>query len=993
MSIVCYDLDNKVLKHFYQWDTNQMISIAGLTSATIPLFHFCNSISNEALVVTPVVDGDRVEVTIPNVLLQQSSSITAYLYEVTDNDGSRTIHTIRIPVVPRPKPSDYEYIDNVEYPSYALLSSRLNAVLSSLSDESAGDAAEVIDIRVGHDGTVYDSAGEAVRALGFELEKVQEELQQYVDAHAVNGLYYEDSMLYLTSNGEIVSDPVEIVSGGGGGGSSSVVRVTNQNESTALAAASGKPVVLKFNFTSIEDEIPTGSGTCRIAVGGITKTTYSIQQGLNTIDVKDYLSVGSNSVKVTCTDVYGNFRSITYSVTVIELDITSTFDDTVTYNSDITFKYTPYGLIEKTVHFYIDGTEVSTAVITSSGKQSTKIFSAMSHGVHRLDVYMTAILEGETIESDHLIFDIMCVEDENTTAYIASPFTRSVISQGEQLAIPYTVYDPEALACDINLNIYTMSAGSKVMYSTQSITVDRARQTWSTRRYPVGTVYFEIEYPGKVVSKVHTLTVTESAIKVDPVTNDLEMSLSSAGRSNGEANPAVWSDGSITTSFENVNWSSTGWVTDSNGDVALRLNGDAKATIGFKPFGEDLRVYGKTIELEFEIQDVNNRDAVVIDCMNGDIGIQVTADRAVLQSEQTSVECRYKDEEKVRVAFVIESKNEYRIMSVYLNGVLSSAKQYATTDNFQQTKPVNITVGSPYCAIDLYGIRSYSTALSAMDVTNNYIADIVDISQKVEVYNNNDIYDDYNNLSYELIKPKIPVMTIVGNLPVSKGDKKTVTIIYENPNDPSMNFTDTCTIDVQGTSSQFYVRKNWKLKFGTEHQHAAGMIPAKVFCMKVDYAEATGTHNTQNANFIHTLYSEPIPPQDVDNRVRTTIYGFPCVIFHQSNEFAQPTFYGKANFNYDKGSENVFGFTSDYDVECWEFCNNTSDVCNFNALLPENWGDDFEARYPEGSKNTTRLAALLEWVYSTKDDIEKFKSEFEITSTSTIPLCIMCIHS
>ncbi len=138
--------------------------------------------------------------------------------------------------------------------------------------------------------------------------------------------------------------------------------------------------------------------------------------------------------------------------------------------------------------------------------------------------------------------------------------------------------------------------------------------------------------------------------------------------------------------------------------------------------------------------------------------------------------------------------------------------------------------------------------------------------------------------------------------------------------------------------------------------------------MKVDYAEATGTHNTQNANLIETLYSEPIPAQEADSSVRTTIYGFPCVIFSQANSTAQPVFYGKANFNYDKGAENVYGFTSDYDVESWEFCNNTSDACNFIGEIPSNWGDDFEARYPDGSKNIARFKQMHDWVVSTNQN-------------------------
>ena len=70
-------------------------------------------------------------------------------------------------------------------------------------------------------------------------------------------------------------------------------------------------------------------------------------------------------------------------------------------------------------------------------------------------------------------------------------------------------------------------------------------------------------------------------------------------------------------------------------------------------------------------------------------------------------------------------------------------------------------------------------------------------------------------------------------------------------------------------------------------------LPAKVICIKVDYAEATGTHNTQNANFVETLYDERIPAQADEPKVRTTIYGKPILLFHQKTESDTPTFYGK----------------------------------------------------------------------------------------------------
>lgn len=858
------------------------------------------------------------------------------------------------------------------------VNARVDTIMALPEGSTTGDA-ELIDIRAGYDGTSYAVAGDAVRALGQQIDEMQTVLHEYVDAHAVNGLLYEQNMLYLTSNDVVVGDGVEIVGGGGGGGgSTSVVRVRNLMDSTNLSYVVGASVVLRFSFSSLEDDEPTGDGSVRITVNGVLKKTSSITQGDNSVDITEFLTPGNNTVRVMCSDIYGVSRTLTYNISVIEVTISSTFDATVTYSTDITFKYTPYGLLEKTVHFVLDGVEVDTAVITTSGKQSTKIFPAMTHGIHTLDVYITAEVENTLIETEHLKYDIMFVVSGEETAMISSVYQNTSATQGEQITIPYIVYDPLTISCPIVLTVYKMLGAVKDIYSEQELTVDRSQQYWNTRNYPAGdNVYFEISYPDGNVSKTHVLAISEPDIDIQPVTNDLELVLLSAGRSNNEENPAVWTSGNITTTFTDVNWSSSGWLEDDKGDVALTLNGDARATINFMPFNKDLRLNGKTIEIEFSVKDVNNRDAVVLNCTNGGIGIQATADRAVLQSQLTTIDCRYKDNERVRLAFVIESRSEYRMMSVYLNGVLSGAKQYPTNDNFQQSTPVSIQLGSSLCGIQVYAVRVYDTSLTTLEITHNYIADIADVIEKYNIYEKNNIYDEYTNLSYELLKPKIPVMTIVGTLPTAKGDKRTVNIIFEDPFHPELNFQDTCTIDVQGTSSQFYVRKNWKLKFPNKHQHAPGMMSAKVFCMKADYAEGTGTHNTQNANLVDTLYSEQVPAQEDNDQVRTAIYGFPCVIYHQANANADPIFSGKYNFNYDKGSENVFGFTGDYDVECWEFLNNTSDVCNFNATLPNDWSNDFEARYPEDSTDTTHLARMVNWVYSTKNNPTKFREEFD----------------
>lgn len=787
--------------------------------------------------------------------------------------------------------------------------------------------------------------------------------------------YVDDTgYLHLQLNGEDIEGFTPFFvgfsgsGGGGGGGSSASYSVTLKNslDTRSLTVPRGVAANLKFKYTSLDsDESDDGPGAGTVIVNGTTVASVSVPQGENTLDVSSYLTAGTNTIKIKVENSEGTSRTLSYTVIVVELSITSNFDDSLIYSDAITFKYTPYGSVDKTVNFFVDGEAAGTESVSSSGRQLTKIFPAMSHGAHTIKVYATAVLDGNTITSNILTYDIVCIQNGQTSVIIASSYTKETATQGELVTIPFMVYDPSSQTSTVTL---TIKSGSET-YSTQTRSVGRAQETWSTRKYPTGSVTFEIACGN--VTKSHTLTVTASTVNVQAVTNDLELYLSSAGRSNSESDPSIWKSGDITTTFTNVNWNTTGWIEDSEGDTALRLFGGATAEIAFKPFATDFRTYGKTIEIEFEVRDVNNRDAVVLSCLNGGIGIQITSDKAVMTSEQSSIECRFADEEKLRVAFTVESRNEHRLMSIYLNGILSGACQYPDNDNFQQGSPVNITIGSSLCGIDVYTIRSYTTALSYSEIRDNYIADTTDVSKKLELYNSNKIYDDYGNLSYDLVKTQIPVMTIIGTLPTAKGDKKSVRIVYEDPFNPSLNFDTVnddgdCTIDVQGTSSQWYVRKNWKLKFKNEHTHVTGMLPAKVFCMKADYAEATGTHNTQNANLIGTLYQTKTPPQETDARVRTTVYGFPCVIYHKETESSAPVFNGKYNFNYDKGAENVYGFSADYpNAESWEFCNNTSDACLFHGPIGAEWGDDFEARYPDGNQDIQYFKTMHDWVVST----------------------------
>lgn len=114
-NIICYDSKGRTISNFTQWDLDQTITIKGLSLSKAPLIHFCNKNSTEALSIQSTLNesGD-ITAEVPNILLEESLVIEAYIFE-TDGNAGKTLLKISIPVNSKPKPSDYIYSDNVEY--------------------------------------------------------------------------------------------------------------------------------------------------------------------------------------------------------------------------------------------------------------------------------------------------------------------------------------------------------------------------------------------------------------------------------------------------------------------------------------------------------------------------------------------------------------------------------------------------------------------------------------------------------------------------------------------------------------------------------------------------------------------------------------------------------------------------------------------------------------------------------------------------------------
>lgn len=897
-------------------------------------------------------------------------------------------------------------------------SAQVAELVSNITDGTTTfDNAEVVDIRTAANGTTYESAGDAVRSISADVQDLKDNLGDFLDGQVVDGLFYEDSQLYLTSNGEKVGDPVTITGGSGGsgsGGSTYNITLANLLESRVITVAKGDNVTLKFKYSSVDSEgYDDGSGVCVVSVNSIKKATVSAAQGENEIDVTNYLADGENAVKIVVSNSEDNSRTLTYTVNVMVLSITSTFPEMGLYTNDstVSIPYVVTGQGEKKVSFFLNETTLKTETISTSGRSHTYDLSGIAPGAYVFRAYAEAESQGNTIRSNELRLGMLFYSNETTDAIVLINSNLTNATQGEILQVPYMVYDPYNEECEVTLNVYD-AAGS--IYSTKTITVDHTARSWTIQDYPVGSIKFEIVC-GETSNSI-TVEVAESDFHEELITNSLALNFDPTGRSNYESNPESWSQNGVSATFDGFGWTGAdGWVEDENGQTILRFLPGDTMTIPFTPFNSDKRQSGYTIEAILATKDVRNYDTIAIDCADiittddGErlVGLRVQTCEAELQAHNSGVEVQFREDTKIHLTFVVEQQTLNRLIYVYMNGIMCGVVQYPENENFTQINPVGISIGSDSCGIDLYALRFYNKGFTRHEQLNNFICSQPTLADRKDAYNRNNVLNDQEMVSVATLPADLPYMILeCEELPQYKGDKKkNKSVVFVDPLHPEKSFTaEGVQLNVQGTSSQGYPVKNYKVDFKsgityTESGETAigapirdGAYPSTCWCIKADFASSESALNTCLIEYYEKYCPYKNPAQKLDDKVQQGIRGNPIVVFWRNTETDEIKFLGKYNGNNDKSNEIVFGFDREKFPKCesWEFKNNTSGRTLFKRAdfdeLKDNgtkaWLDDFEARFPDSDPaytDDTALRRVCEWVVSTDRDADGLSEEEKAT--------------
>jgi hypothetical protein len=178
----------------YRWDVNQVLQITNTGLTLPPVIHFTNKnphLTDDAITVQATISSDTVKANIPNKLLTEPYDIIAYLYTVANNEG-KTLEMIRIPVIDRAKPSDYQYSENITVQT----AGKLEAEIISYYNKAISQLEQVNSNLIASDKAEAEARAKADQTLQSQINAI------VIGASADNNVAAEVAQARVDSNGK-----------------------------------------------------------------------------------------------------------------------------------------------------------------------------------------------------------------------------------------------------------------------------------------------------------------------------------------------------------------------------------------------------------------------------------------------------------------------------------------------------------------------------------------------------------------------------------------------------------------------------------------------------------------------------------------------------------------------------------------------------------------------------------------------------------------------
>ena len=609
-----------------------------------------------------------------------------------------------------------------------------------------------------------------------EIENLKTSLNKF--SYSNYDLTYKDDILSFIKydlDGNPIDDETvsfKIVSAGEATVSSEVT--VNRKTPSEFSTTLENPQIVEYTVRAVDqDGASTAPITVTWRINNVVVLTETLQSnGDYTFALKNRVSAGTNVIKATFKDNYGTTKTVGWTANIIDVKLTSAFDDTITYSRDVVLNYVAYGNISKEVHFILDGKEIGTQTITTSGISNSFTIPYQEHGAHTVKIYATAIMpDGTEVRSEDLFYDIMFIDADSTKPVIRWAYNDELaLEQYETTSFKYSVYTPNQLTSNVQLLINDEEI--------TSLTVDRLEQTWNYKPMKYGEVKFSI-----VVGQVRrdkVLTINKFPYDISPVTANLQLDFNPLGRTNNDADYQTFTytgQGGYTTTMtvsEGFDWDNGGWQTDSEGNSYFCVKAGDRMILDYPLFDElndkinPTMTNGKNFKLTYKAVNCREMKAPVMKCLHtttsmvkneetGEMeevlistGIDMNAQDAVIYAGGGKLEIPYCEDERIGLEVNIQKystksediDNNANQMLVYIDSDPSRMTLYSTPSALAQQVVQPITFGSDTCDVHIYRFKAYDAALNDEDILANHIAEAPNAEEMIARFERNNFMKD-----------------------------------------------------------------------------------------------------------------------------------------------------------------------------------------------------------------------------------------------------------
>ena len=690
--------------------------------------------------------------------------------------------------------------------------------------------------------TIIDDTLNELKNSGSGSEAIAE-LRKLIDKVAEDALVIgtTEGTAYDGAMGATLEQLVRELAGGAGTMYSVYVR--NNMPSLGFVAQYGEEGVLDFTFVSqYRDDIsepykPTGElGLCTVMVKNSKFTDFTVVKRMEISsnvsvkqDVSEWLTSGSNNIKVSVEgeNTDKTTAPVTYIVQLTSLGISApNFAWWMAFAGDIPIPMIINGNISKTLHIAVTGDNYNQGYTQNLGTAvylDTPYIYTLLHpgatGVYNVSFYLSN--SDNTIQTKLVSVNIMCFSSgESVKLMCVNNVTGLLTNWQDNKVFDYAIYDGSSAQTDA---LFSITKNGTEIYSSENTTI--ATNAKNTFTYPLEVATDDVGNFDVVVS-----VTSGSNNLIEPITFGVNNSLGYSAtpgavlyinpntRSNSQSNsrsivneadksmiPAIWN---------NLNWGNDGWVTDDEGVKALKIFARSSVVIDYHPFAVEAARRGKTIELDFKVENASDASKDIITIAEGNVGLKVSGENVSFfsQSENKSTTQDVPTDNGVRIRLTVVIMPDaygnagFNIVAIYINGKKNRQYVYKSNDYFKNNG--KIMLGNDYANLYLYGLRVYDSALPSEAVQKNYINQLVTTDEKRIEKNLNQVLDgEGGNIDFNATKMLYNVFVVdkpFPNLNNPSGVAGNLEVFFKDK--PERNFTLTnLLVEGQGTSSKKYL--------------------------------------------------------------------------------------------------------------------------------------------------------------------------------------------